>query len=123
MTKSTQSQHDWTIFKQRLLARQAELQQEVDSAEDELEASSRDGAQEPEDTAQLAEAKEVRQAEVARDRQELDSIGRALDRLARGVYGLCVRCGNPIDLERLKARPESTHCLQCKEELEAAAAR
>ena len=44
--------------------------------------------------------------------QMLDQIVHALDRLEKGTYGLCERCGNPIDHERLMARPSATLCIE-----------
>ena len=37
-------------------------------------------------------------------------ITRALERLDNGSYGNCAVCGEPIDDERLEARPEATTC-------------
>jgi DnaK suppressor protein len=51
----------------------------------------------------------------------LAEIDRALRMTERGDYGTCERCGKPIDPARLKAMPTTTLCLQCKQELEAAA--
>jgi DnaK suppressor protein len=46
---------------------------------------------------------------------EIDNALRAAD---KGTYGICERCGNAIDPERLKALPEATLCINCKNELE-----
>ncbi len=56
---------------------------------------------------------------------KLSEIDRALRMTERGDYGLCERCGEPIDPARLKVMPTATLCLKCKQELErqAAAAR
>ena len=45
--------------------------------------------------------------------QEIASVKRALGRLIDGTYGNCVRCGEPIAPERLKARPEAALCIAC----------
>ena len=45
-------------------------------------------------------------------------IGSALERIARGEYGLCQDCGDPIKFERLRARPSAELCINCKEESE-----
>lgn len=37
----------------------------------------------------------------------------ALKRIDHGQYGLCVNCGVPIDLERLKIIPETPMCTDC----------
>ena len=42
-----------------------------------------------------------------------DTITRALQRLADGTYGHCVRCDDPIPYGRLLALPETEHCLTC----------
>jgi DnaK suppressor protein len=48
---------------------------------------------------------------------------RAVAKWREGSYGLCDRCGAPIDRDRLAARPESVLCLACAEEAEAARTR
>ncbi|GAA4070748.1 TraR/DksA family transcriptional regulator [Amphibacillus indicireducens] len=42
---------------------------------------------------------------------ELKMINHALERIQNDQYGRCETCGEEIDLERLKARPESNHCI------------
>lgn len=53
---------------------------------------------------------------------KLAEIDRALRMTERGDYGLCERCGQPIDPARLKVMPTATLCLKCKQELERQAA-
>ncbi len=53
---------------------------------------------------------------------KLSEIDRALRMTERGDYGLCERCGQPIDPARLKVMPTATLCLKCKQELERQAA-
>lgn len=38
----------------------------------------------------------------------------SLDRLKKGVYGICKYCQNPIEEKRLLARPTSSSCMSCK---------
>jgi DnaK suppressor protein len=45
--------------------------------------------------------------------RKLDSVNYALRRVDEGVYGICERCGNPINPERLEAKPEATLCIEC----------
>ncbi len=51
-------------------------------------------------------------------RQELDDVEHALERIADGRYGLCEVCGEPINLERLEARPAATLCIRHQRERE-----
>lgn len=45
-------------------------------------------------------------------RDLLGKIGRALTRLDEGTYGVCSRCGKPIEKARLKALPYVDLCIK-----------
>ncbi|MCA9675078.1 MAG: TraR/DksA family transcriptional regulator, partial [Myxococcales bacterium] len=47
------------------------------------------------------------------DRRHAEAIGAALERVAAGSYGRCVRCGAVIDDARLAALPEAPTCIGC----------
>lgn len=49
-----------------------------------------------------------------REQKLLKKIDEALDRMATRTYGICERCGEEIPYKRLKARPVTTLCIQCK---------
>lgn len=46
-------------------------------------------------------------------REHLAQIDAALGRLDDGSYGICERCGRPIDPERLAVRPTARTCVSC----------
>ena len=48
-------------------------------------------------------------------RSNLAEVERALDGIDEGTYGTCERCGKPIDLARLEARPWALLCIDCKQ--------
>lgn len=48
----------------------------------------------------------------------LGKIDRALERIEKGTYGICLRCKGPIPRERLKAIPEAELCVKCQKEEE-----
>lgn len=50
--------------------------------------------------------------------ERLTQVTTALNRLDKGLYGICAKCGNDISPERLKAIPYTTHCLNCQKRLE-----
>lgn len=60
---------------------------------------------------------------VRRLEQKMEEIDRALQIAKKGTYGICERCGKPIDPARLEALPETTLCVKCKNDLEKAARR
>lgn len=53
-----------------------------------------------------------------REKNLLDKIQKALDRIDDGTFGICEECDEPISPKRLEARPETTLCIRCKEEQE-----
>lgn len=50
--------------------------------------------------------------------RKLESIQTALRAIEKGQYGICERCGKPIDPARLEVRPDATLCLECQREVE-----
>ena len=44
----------------------------------------------------------------------LKNINLALDKIKKGKYGICERCGRKIPVGRLKVYPEARYCLKCK---------
>ena len=49
-----------------------------------------------------------------RERRELEDIDAALDRLKRGTFGRCQRCGRPMPMRRIDAVPEARRCMECE---------
>jgi len=45
----------------------------------------------------------------------LKKVEEALARIHKGEFGLCMDCGDDIELKRLEARPTATLCVNCKE--------
>ncbi|MGD9124084.1 MAG: TraR/DksA C4-type zinc finger protein, partial [Desulfarculaceae bacterium] len=54
-----------------------------------------------------------------RERKLISKIQDALARIDDGTYGICEVCGEDISSERLKARPVTTLCINCKKRQEA----
>ena len=49
-----------------------------------------------------------------RERKLLKKIDEALERMNTATYGICERCDGEIPHKRLKARPVTTLCIECK---------
>jgi len=49
-----------------------------------------------------------------RDRKLIKKINEALDRIEDGTFGVCDDCDEEIGIPRLKARPVTTLCIECK---------
>lgn len=53
-----------------------------------------------------------------REREKLQNIEQALNRIKDKTYGECDECGDDIELERLLALPFTRLCLDCKSKQE-----
>jgi len=51
-------------------------------------------------------------------REIIGRVDEALRKIEENSYGLCDRCGEPINVERLRAIPYATLCIQCQGTLE-----
>ena len=58
-----------------------------------------------------------------RERKLVEKIDAALGRITDGTFGECEECGELISIGRLRARPVTTLCINCKAEQEAAEAK
>ncbi len=56
-----------------------------------------------------------------RDREHklIKKIKKALQRIEEGTFGVCDKCGEEITIKRLKARPVTAQCIECKTKEEA----
>ncbi len=53
-----------------------------------------------------------------RESRLIRKIKTALIKMDEGVYGICESCGDDIPLTRLRARPVTAYCIQCKTKME-----
>ncbi len=53
-----------------------------------------------------------------RERKLLNKIRDAIERIETGEFGICEECGEEISEARLKVRPVTTLCINCKIEEE-----
>ena len=94
--------------RQELLAQVHEIERDVRHEDDPLE-------RDPDDQSLQIENDEVLGALDESSREELESIGRALERMDSGEYGICAACGEPIAPIRLRALPTAERCIRCAE--------
>ena len=54
----------------------------------------------------------------SREREEFRMIDAALEKIAKGSYGICDSCGEKINKKRLKIVPFALYCIECKSNME-----
>lgn len=103
-----------TLLNNQLIAIQEEINSTVKhmSHDDEVYADPTDVASAETDKAMQLKIRD-------RERLLLTKISDALRRIEDGTFGLCEVCEEPITEARLKARPVTTLCIDCKAEAEA----
>ena len=70
--------------------------------------------------AQVATEREMEFAMDEHESSAIRTIDLALKRIAAGVYGDCMECGDEIPLQRLQASPQSLRCISCQQKIELA---
>lgn len=110
-------------MKERLAAKQAELEQSIAGLTEAhpkpvgaIEAS--DGPQDFEEVAVDFLETQTEQSIMVNQQALLTEVRGALERIEDGTYGKCVACGQPIAEKRLEAIPWAERCLKDEEELE-----
>jgi len=112
-------------MKSRLEAKRRELREslgELTEAQpqpiDAIQAS--EGTEDAEEAAVDINEMEDERAIRANERELLQEVEAALERIRQGTYGICTNCGRPISEKRLEAIPWASLCIDCEEQLEEA---
>lgn len=72
----------------------------------------------PVDRAMSEASRSIELRKRDRERKLIQKIMNALKKIENGTYGICEICDEEITQKRLKARPETTMCYECKVEQE-----
>jgi DnaK suppressor protein len=105
-------------FEQRLRQRQQELEQALASTVAQALAANPDDTRDVADQAVAGYQKELLFSQGAVRNAQLRLVRQALDRLAEGTFGECVRCDQSIGAKRIEALPWTPYCIHCQEQIE-----
>jgi DnaK suppressor protein len=117
--KIAYSQKELDDLRERLLAEQAELQEQLATIVEQSFATSQSDLSGEvsfdEENADAGTFTFERERDLSIENNVRDLLGkidRALGRMADGTYGICSRCGKPIEKARLKALPYVDLCIK-----------
>ena len=96
----------------------ADVQRQLAKYGSELYGDIVQGAGDLEDFALADVLMDLNLAEITRDVAEMRDVEDAMERLTEGTYGICDECGEPINPDRLRVKPEAILCLECQERSE-----
>ncbi|MEX0742941.1 MAG: TraR/DksA C4-type zinc finger protein [Actinomycetota bacterium] len=117
--KTAVSKKELDDLRERLLAEQAELQEQLTTIEEQSFAASQSELSGEvsfdEENADAGTFTFERERDLSIENNVRDlmrKIERALARMDEGTYGVCSRCGKPIEKARLKALPYVDLCIK-----------
>lgn len=109
--------HNIAEFRTLLEDQMAEL---IIKAKEAVTVLSKEGENSPDplDRAALDSGREDSLRFRERESRLIRKIKTTLQKMDEGVYGICEACGDDIPLSRLRARPVTAYCIQCKTRIE-----
>jgi RNA polymerase-binding protein DksA len=117
--KTAVSKKELDDLRERLLAEQTELQEQLTTIEEQTFAASQSDLSGEvafdEENADAGTFTFERERDLSIENNVRDlmrKIQRALVRMEEGTYGICSRCGKPIEKARLKALPYVDLCIK-----------
>ena len=111
------NQRQTKLFQRLLVRRKQELLDEAERTVGGM-TDSKENFPDPTDRASLESNRNAMLRIRDRERKLITKIEDALKRIEEGSYGFCEACGGPIGIDRLKARPVTTLCIDCKSDQE-----
>lgn len=113
---------DFSIHRERLLALRARLQGDITQMEDSaLNKDYSRATSMPNNMAELGSGdfdQELTLSLLGSEKDALDQIDEALERVEDGSFGQCEECGVKIPEPRLEALPYAALCVQCASQQE-----
>ena len=98
------------VYEEKLKMRLGELEKRLHKIEGDLDQTPNPDSEE---RATERENDEVLEEMGNQGQAELKAVEAALQRIADGTFGICVRCGEEITEERLEAVPHAALCRNC----------
>ncbi len=109
---------DVQYFKELLTKRLEELLSHADDTVSGMTAP-KENFPDPTDRASLESDRNFMLRIRDRENKLIKKIKKALKRIDNDTFGICEKCGGDISINRLKARPVTTQCIECKTKEEA----
>jgi DnaK suppressor protein len=102
-------------FRRRLLGMQADLLQAYMNVKGDSRSRTSDGTEDYIDYAVSSYDREFLLSLTELERNRLNLVDEALQRIDRGGFGLCTQCNHVIPVKRLEVQPWARYCLRCQE--------
>ncbi|MBI3932581.1 MAG: TraR/DksA family transcriptional regulator [Acidobacteria bacterium] len=105
-------------FRERLMQKKQEILEAYNKNKAYGKQADEEGAQDIADKASNSYTKEFLFSLSNSERDMLQLVDEALNRIGDRRYGFCVACEGEMDKKRLEAVPWAKHCISCQEKQE-----
>jgi DnaK suppressor protein len=106
------------LFRQRLVDYRHNLETQASRKEEGGRSLEEDSAADIGDRASNTYTKELLFSQSSNQRNLLQMVDAALDRIREGNFGECLSCGQTIGSKRLDAVPWTRYCIECQSRIE-----
>jgi DnaK suppressor protein len=106
------------VFKDKLVQKKHEILEAYNKNKTYGKEADEEGAQDIADKASNSYTKEFLFSLSNNERDMLQLVDEALDRIGGRKFGFCVVCEDEMDRKRLEAVPWAKHCISCQEKQE-----
>lgn len=110
--------NDREFFRKKLLAMREDILNKAKKLKEDSYNLGTDGIQDMADAASNTYTADILMSISDNDLTSLKDIDNALDRIAKGTYGICEECEEKISEKRLEAKPVARYCINCKRQME-----
>ncbi len=102
-------------LKEQLLEMENKIKNNIGKAQNEIELMRNQSPTDEGDYAVLMNDTSIEDTLIGKQLTELKEIELALDKISKGIYGICEMCEEPIGIERLRVKPFARFCISCRE--------
>ncbi|HEX9427531.1 MAG TPA: TraR/DksA family transcriptional regulator [Candidatus Polarisedimenticolia bacterium] len=106
------------VYKKRLVEKKHDVTEAYNKNKTYGRLTEDEGTQDLADKASSAYTKEFLYSLSNTDRESLQQVDEALQRINKGKFGICIECGDDLNRKRLEAVPWASHCISCQEKVE-----
>ncbi|MCS7281542.1 MAG: TraR/DksA family transcriptional regulator [Desulfobacterota bacterium] len=105
-------------FKKRLLKMREDIVNKSKRLKDDSLSIGTDGIQDMADAASNTYNVDILMSLSDNDMNLLKDIDTALDKIEKGLFGICEECEEPINEKRLEVNPTARYCINCQRMIE-----
>lgn len=109
---------DFAIIRQQLIDERQALLKEVQASYETCRELGQDGVPDIGDMSSVTYSRDVLFNLSETQKQRINDIDAALERIDKGDYGICMECEEEISPRRMEVRPFSRYCIECKTDIE-----